>query len=62
MAVFKIKESRFSYIRSIDGTGVKGLIHRGSKVIVEVYDMYMIVFTSETFHTLVKSYERQSGA
>ena len=57
-----IEESIFIYIRSIDETtrlmvynssnitGLEGLNHRGSKVIVEVPDGCMIVFTSETVH------------
>ena len=65
-----IKQSRFSHIKPIDGitrlivysssnvAGLEGIIHRGSKVIVEVADGSMIVFTNETFHAGVKSYLR----
>ena len=49
-----VKESRFSYIRPVDGatrlivyncsniTGLKPPVHRGSKVVVEVPDECMI--------------------
>ena len=37
------------------------LVHRGSKVVVEVPDECMIVFTSHTIHTGVKTYEKQGG-
>ena len=68
-----VKESRFSYIRPIDGntrlivynrsniTALDGVIHRGSKVVVEVPDGCMIVFTSDKFHADVRSYERRGG-
>ena len=51
-----MKESRFSYIRPVDGatrliiyncsnvTGLEQVVHRGSKVVVEVPDGCMIVF------------------
>ena len=70
---FFIKESRFSSTRPIYGntqlivynslntTGVEGIIHRGSNIIVEVPHGYMIVFTSETFHARVKSYDQKNG-
>ena len=37
------------------------LVHRGSKVVVEVPDACMIVFKSHTIHTGVKTYEKQGG-
>ena len=55
------EESRFSYIRPTDVTTrfivynysnitrIEFIIHRGSKVIVEVFDGCMIIFTSDTF-------------
>ena len=43
-------------------TGLEDIIHRERKVVVEVPDGCMIVFTSATFHVRIKSYERQSGA
>ena len=64
-----MKEYRFSYIRPVDGvtrlidyncsnvTGLEQVIHRVSKVVVEVPDGCMIVFTNHTIHTGVKSYE-----
>ena len=51
-----VKESRFSYIRPVDGatrlivcncsyiTGLEQVVYRGSKVVVEVPDGCMIVF------------------
>ena len=51
-----VKESRFSYIRPVDGairlivyncsnnTSLENLVHRGSKVVVEVHDGCMILF------------------
>ena len=68
-----VKESIFSCIRPIDGTtrlivyassniiGLEGIVYRTCKVGVEVPDGCMIVFTSDTFHVGLKSYERQSG-
>ena len=60
--LFFVKEYRFSYTRPVDGatrliiyncsniTGLKQLVHRGSKEIVEVPDGCMIVFASHTIH------------
>ena len=42
-------------------TRVEGIIHRGSKAIVEVHDGCIIVFTSDTVHVGAKSYDRTSG-
>ena len=68
-----VKESRFSYIRPVDVTprlivyncsnitGLERLVHRGSKVVVEVSDGCMIVFISHTIHTGIKTYEKQGG-
>ena len=65
-----VKESRFSYIRPVDGatrlivyncsnvTSLENLVHRGSKVVVEVPDGCMILFTNHTVHAGVKSYEK----
>ena len=62
-----VKESKFSYIRPIDGKtrlmlynysnmiGVEGITIRGSKVIVEVSDGYLIIFISDIFHTGLES-------
>ena len=62
-----IKESRFSYIRPIQGstrliiynssnvTSMEGQVHRGSKVVVEVPEGSIIVFTNDTFHAGVKA-------
>ena len=69
----EVKQSRFSYIRPIDGTtrlmiynssnitGLDDHIHRVSKIFIEVADGYILVFTSKIFHAGVKVYERQSG-
>ena len=66
-----VKESRFSYIRPVDGstrlivyncsniTSLENVVHRGSKVVVEVHDGCMILFTNYTVHAGVKSYEKQ---
>ena len=68
-----VKESRFSYIRPVDGatrliayncsnvTGLEQVVHRGSKVVVEVHDGCMIVFTNHTIYAGVKTYEKHSG-
>ena len=65
-----VKESRFSYIRLVDGatrlivyncsniTGLEKNVHRGSKVVVEVPDGGMLIFTNHTIHAGVKSYEK----
>ena len=42
-------------------TGLEQIVHRCSKVVVEVPDGCMIVFTNHTIHTGVKSYEKQGG-
>ena len=67
------KKSRFSYTRPVDGvtrlivyncsniTGLNQIVHRGSKVVVEVLDGFMIVFTKHTIHAGVNTYENQGG-
>ena len=62
-----VKESRFSYIIPIHGstrlivynssnvTSMEGQVHCGAKVIVEVPEGCMIIFTSDTFHASVKT-------
>ena len=37
------------------------IIHRGSKVVVEVPDGCMILFTNHSIHAGVKSYEKHGG-
>ena len=37
------------------------VVHRGSKVVVEVPDECMIIFTNHTIHAGVKTYEKQGG-
>ena len=68
-----VKESRFSYIRPVDGatrlivyncsniTSLENIVHRGSKVVVEIPDGCMILFTNHTVHAGVKSYEKHGG-
>ena len=68
-----VKESRFSYIRPVDGdtrlivyncsniTGLEQRVHRGSKVVGEVPDSCMVVFTNHAIHAGVKTYEKQGG-
>ena len=65
-----MKESRFSYIRPVDRatrlivyncsnlTDLEQVVHRGSKVVVEVPDGCMIVFINHTIHAGVKSYKK----
>ena len=67
------KESRFSYIRPVDGvtrlkmcncsniTGLEQTVHRKSQVIVEIPNGCMIVFTGNTCHAGVSSIERSNG-
>ena len=62
----------FSYIRPVDGdtrliiyncaniTGLKQIVHRGSKVVVEVPDGCMILFTNHKIHVGHKIHEKQS--
>ena len=40
---------------------MKGQMHRGAKVIVEVPEECMIVFTNDTFHVDVKVYAKYGG-
>ena len=40
---------------------MEGKVHRGAKVIVEVPEGCMIVFTSDTFHAGVKRYTKYGG-
>ena len=68
-----IKESRFSYIRPVDGvtrlklcncsniTGLEQTVHRKSQVIVEIPNSCMIVFTGDTYHAGVSSFDRRDG-
>ena len=37
------------------------IVHRGAKVIVEVPEGCMIVFSNDTFHAGVKSYAKYGG-
>ena len=37
------------------------IVHRGSKIVVEVPDGCIIVFTNHTIHAGVKRYEKQGG-
>ena len=69
-----VKESRFSYITPDGGatrliiyncsniTGLEQIVHRGSKVVVEVPDGCMIVFTNHTIHAGVNNYEKHGGS
>ena len=68
------KESRFSYIRPVDGitrlkvyncsniTGLENVIHKSSQVIVEIPNGCMIVFTGDTYHSGVSTFERRNGS
>ena len=66
------KYSRFSYIRPVDRvtilkvyncsniTGLEKIIHRSSQVVVEIPSGCMILFTGDTFHTGVSTFERHN--
>ena len=68
------KESRFSYIRPVDGitrlkvyncsniTGLENVIHKSSQVIVEIPNGCIIVFTGDTYHAGVSTFERRNGS
>ena len=68
-----VKESRFSYIIPIHGsiflivynssnvTSMEGRVHRTGKVVVEVPEGCMIVFTNNTFYAGVKIYVKHGG-
>ena len=68
------KESRFSYIRPVDGvtrlkfcncskiTILEQTVHRKSQVIVEISNSCMIVFIGDTYHAGVSSIERSNGS
>ena len=43
-------------------TGLEQVVHRGSKVVIEVSDECLIVFTNHTIHAGVKTYEKHGGA
>ena len=67
------KQPRFSYITSVDGvtrlkvyncsniTGLEKVIHRSSQVVVEIPSGCMILFTGDTFHVGVNTFERRNG-
>ena len=69
-----VKESRFSYIRPVDGvtklklytcsniTGLENIVHRGNQDIVEILNGYLILFTEDAFHTAVSKFERGNGS
>ena len=68
-----VKESICSYSRPIDETtrlivynssnitGLECIDYLADKVVVEVFNGCMIVFTTDTFHVGVNIYEHQSG-
>ena len=68
------KQSRSSYIRPVDGvTRLKGynfsnitvfekIVHRSSQVDVEIPNICMIIFTGDTFHAGVSTFERRNGS
>ena len=68
------KESRFSYIRPVDGitrlkvfncsniNGLENVIHKSSQVVVEIPSGCMIVFTGDTYHAGVSTFERRDGS
>ena len=68
------KQSIFGYIIPVDGvtrlkvydcskiTGLEKNIHRSSKVVVEIPNACMILFTGDTFHAGVSTSERRNGS
>ena len=68
------KESRFSYIRPVDGVtrfkvyncsniiGLENEIYKSSQVVVEIPNGCMILFTGDTFHAGVSTFERRNGS
>ena len=68
------KESRFSYIRSVDGvirlklyncsniTGLVNLVHKGSQVVVEILNNCLILFTGDTFHAGLSTFHIADGS
>ena len=69
-----IKESRFSFIRHIDGvtmlklyscsniTGLKNLVHKGGQVVVEIPKGCLIIFIGDTFHAGFSTFHRVDGS
>ena len=68
-----MKESRCSYIRPIDGvtrlkrfncsniTGLENIVHKGSQIVVEVPNDCLVLFTADTFHSGISTWERARG-
>ena len=68
------KESRFSYIGPVDGvtrlkvynysniTGLENEIHKSSQDGVEIPNECMILFTGDTYHAGVSTFERRNGS
>ena len=68
------KQSIFGYIIPVDGvtrlkvyncsniTGLEKNIHRSSQVVVEISSGCMILFTGDTFHAGVSTFERRNGS
>ena len=67
-----INESRFSYIRHINGVkklnifncsniaGLEQTVHRGNQVVVEIPNSFLILFTGDTFHAGISTWERDN--
>ena len=65
-----IKESRFSYIRSIDGvtrlklynclyiTGLENVVDKGGQVVIEIPNGCLILFTGDNFHGGVSTFHK----
>ena len=68
------KESRFSYIRSVDGvirlklyncsniTRLVNLVHKGGQVVVEILNDCLILFTGDTFHAWLSTFHIADGS
>ena len=68
------KQSRFNYIRPVDGVtrlkvyncsninGLENVIHKSSQVVVEIPNGRMILFTGDTYHAGVSTFERRNGS
>ena len=69
-----IKDSRFSYIRPIDGvtrlklyncsniTGLENIVHKGGQVVVEILTGCLILRTGDTYHVEIGIFHIADGS
>ena len=69
-----IKESRFSFIRHIDGvtmlklyscsniTGLKNVVHKGGQVIIEIPNCCFILFAGDNVYVGANIFHRADGS